>query len=86
MGKKTKKKRKRKTVLTKINKQVISHEDENGIHFLMQGPEPSSEMMEELTKKYQENIRNSPLWEIMVSEFGPEKAEEVLKKFQAKIE
>lgn len=44
-----------------------------------------AEMLEEMTKQYQENIRNSPLWDIMVKQFGAEKAEALLKECRAEL-
>jgi len=38
-----------------------------------------------MTQLYQEQIRNSPLWDEMVREFGPEKAEELLREFRAEL-
>jgi len=46
---------------------------------------PSIEEQEQLTKDYQRNIRKSPLWKRMVSEYGKEKAEQMLKAFQIEV-
>ena len=42
-------------------------------------------MLGEMTKLYQQNIRNSPLWEEMVRQFGEEGAEGILRKFRVKL-
>lgn len=56
--------------------------DEQGMHAMLPGI-PDLETFERLTQLYQLNIRNSPLWDEMVSEFGIEKAEQLLKEFRA---
>lgn len=61
-------------------------QDEKGqVHSLLPGPPPTPEKLEEMSKVYQEQIRKSPLWEIMVKEFGAEKAEELLKECRAEL-
>jgi hypothetical protein len=52
--------------------------DEDGLHALLPGTKPDPQMMEELTRRYQEHIRRSPLWDEMVREFGLERAEQLL--------
>jgi hypothetical protein len=44
------------------------------------GVSPSEEEVEEITRAYQEHIRNSRLFEGWVNEFGLAKAEEMLKE------
>jgi hypothetical protein len=44
---------------------------------------PAADTYERLTELYQQNIRNSPMWDEMVREFGPEKAEQLLKQCRA---
>lgn len=56
--------------------------DEHGMHAMIPGI-PDPETFEQLTQLYQQKIRNSPLWDEMVSEFGLEKAEQLLKEFRA---
>ena len=58
--------------------------DDEGIHFVGKGSPPSIEEQEKMTKEYQKNIKKSPLWGMMVKEYGEEKAEEMLKEFQYK--
>jgi hypothetical protein len=38
-----------------------------------------------MTKEYQKQIRNSPLWAEMVQKYRKEKAEKLLKEFKAEI-
>jgi hypothetical protein len=59
--------------------------EKDGIHYLVPGSPPTPKMLEEMTKQYQENIRNSPLWGMMVKQFGREKAEELLKACRAEL-
>jgi hypothetical protein len=56
--------------------------DEQGLHAMVPGS-PAPDTFERLTELYQQKIRNSPLWDEMVSEFGLAKAEQLLKEFRA---
>jgi hypothetical protein len=56
--------------------------DQQGVHALLPGS-PAADTYERLTELYQQNIRNSPMWDEMVREFGPEKAEQLLKQCRA---
>ena len=47
---------------------------------------PPPGLADEMTARFQKDIRNSPLWDQMVDEFGAEKAEELLLQFKARIE
>jgi hypothetical protein len=59
--------------------------DEEGMHLVGKGRGPSIEEQERISKEYQRNIRKSPLWKMMVTEYGKEKAEEMLKEFQVEV-
>ena len=59
--------------------------DNEGMHILAPGKSPSLDQLEEMTKKFQEGIRKSPMWEEMVRTFGKEKAEELLLQCRAKL-
>ena len=63
--------------------QSFSWADNDGIHFVGPGSAPSPELLERMTKEYQKQIRNSPLWDKMVIKFGKAKAEKLLKEFKA---
>jgi hypothetical protein len=39
-----------------------------------------------MTAEFQRNIRNSPMWDDMVRQYGREKAEELLKKCRASVQ
>lgn len=60
--------------------------DNGEMHGLIPGERPSAEQIEMMTRKYQEEIRKSPLWDEMVKEYGKEKAEELLKECRVKID
>lgn len=57
----------------------------DGLHALLPGEAPTPEEMEALNRKYQEEIRQSPLWERMLKEYGPQEAERLLLKCKAEI-
>ena len=59
--------------------------DGQGLHALVPGETPSQEVLDEMTRRYQQEIRNSPLWQQMVDEFGTEQAEHLLKDFRAQV-
>ena len=59
--------------------------DQDGVHALLPGTPPDQQTLEWMTRAYQEQIRQSPLWEEMVLEFGPVEAEELLKQCRAEL-
>lgn len=56
--------------------------DEQGMHAIVPGS-PDADTFERMTELYQQNIRNSPMWDEMVRQFGLEKAEQLLKQCRA---
>ncbi len=52
------------------------------MHAILPGT-PDADTFERMTELYQQNIRNSPMWDEMVREFGIEKAERLLKQCRA---
>ena len=42
-------------------------------------------MSDKMTKNFQNEIRNSEIWDQMVAEFGEEKAEQILKGCKAEV-
>ncbi len=60
----------------------VSWTEEDGLHVMMPGASPGEADMAELTRRYQENIRKSALWDEMVQRFGKEKAEQLLREFR----
>lgn len=89
MGKKSRKKRERREAKQNDTSIYSGHpmswQDEEGLHFVSPGSAPSPEQVAAMTKEYQNQIRNSPLWHEMVNQFGLKKAEELLKQCQVKI-
>lgn len=57
---------------------TVSWMDDDGLHFVGPGPTLSPELLDEASEMYQNSIRNSPLWDEMVKEFGEDEAEQVL--------
>lgn len=57
---------------------------EEGVNVVGKGNQPSLEELKRMTTEYQENIKKSPIWEVMVKEYGEVKAKEMLKEFQVK--
>ena len=58
---------------------------EDGLHSIQPGLPPSPEQIEAVTKEYQKQIRNSPLWNKMVEQFGEEQAQEMLKECRYEV-
>jgi hypothetical protein len=58
--------------------------EDDGMHVLIpdEGPPPD---LDTLSRAFQDKIRQSPLWETMVAEFGAEKAQSVLKNFKVEL-
>ena len=59
--------------------------DEEGMHIVGKGAPPSPEDLERMTVEYQNRVKKSPMWEMMVKEYGEKKAEEMLKEFQVQV-
>ncbi len=59
--------------------------DDEGMHLIGKGAPPTPEEQEAMTKEYQKNIKESPMREMMVKEYGEEKAYEILKEFKVQI-
>lgn len=57
---------------------------EEGVNVVVKGEKPSLKELERMTAEYQENIKKSPIWEVMVKEYGEVKAIEMLNEFQVK--
>jgi hypothetical protein len=86
MGKKSRKKRlKREQNSLDLNLPIFSQMDQEGLHALIPGHPPSKEKLDEMSKVYQDKIRNSPLWKEFVEQYGIKKAEEMLKECRVEI-
>jgi len=59
--------------------------DRDGLQAWLPGLPPSQAMLDEMTKVYQEKIRNSPLWDQMVRQFGEQEAERILREFRVEV-
>ena len=77
------KKYKKCFLLQQTSDQSFSWAYNDGTHFAGPGSPPSPEQLKKMTKEYQNQIRNSPLWDEMVQKYGKEKAEKLLKEFKA---
>ena len=64
---------------------TIHWQEEGEMHYLTPGMPPTPEKIAEMTKEYQNNIRNSPLYDAWVREFGVKKAENMLKECKVEI-
>ena len=84
MAKKSRKKKRRR----KLSRQgsPIPWIDDDGLHVFLPGVAPSGELLEQLTEQYQQNIRNSALWDEILRRFGPEEAERILKEFRIEVQ
>lgn len=58
--------------------------DKDGLHCIGKGAPPSDADYEQMTQDYQKRIRNSPMWDEWIKQFGKKKAEEMLKECVAK--
>lgn len=59
--------------------------EDDGVHALLPGENPSPEELETLSRRYQEEIRGSPLWDKMLKEYGPQEAERILLKCRVEV-
>ena len=88
--KKSRKERKRRNVPTSSGMASLWFESD-GLHALVPGvpgtpaAPPSPEALDEASRLYQESIRNSPLWDEMVRQFGEKKAERLLLEFRVEV-
>ena len=64
---------------------IASCVENDGFHYAGPFDTPSSEELDSMTKEYQETVRNSPLWDEMVQQYGKKEAEILLKEFQVKF-
>lgn len=84
MGKQKKAKAQRRAERKAKTVPGLSWHDEEGIHLIAPGElHPGDE--KKLTANFQKQIRNSPLWGQIVSEFGEVKAAGLLKQCKAQI-
>ena len=59
--------------------------ESEGLHAFVPGSAPLPEVLDDMSRRYQQEIRNSLLWDEMVWEFGEEEAERLLREFRVEI-
>lgn len=58
--------------------------EDDGVHAMI--PDEGQPLdLDALNRDYQAKIRQSPLWDTMVAEYGQEKAEALLKEFKVEL-
>jgi len=50
-----------------------------------QKPGVDKALSDSMTKNFQNELRNSPIWDQMVAQFGQERAEQILKECKAEV-
>lgn len=58
---------------------------DDGVHLAVPADQLLPEELERLTDLWREKLRNSPVWDQVVEQFGPEKAEEILRNCRAEL-
>jgi len=81
----SKKRRKVKTRESQSRARALPWLGSGGLHALVPGNAPSPETLDQMTRVYQQNIRESPVWNQMVREFGEKEAERILREFRVEI-
>jgi hypothetical protein len=56
------------------------------LQFLQTGHLPPQAEVETMQRAFQQNLRNSPLWEMMVEKFGEQRAEELLRQCAVRVD
>ena len=59
--------------------------ERDGLHALLPGSPPSPDIVDDMTRRYQQEIRTTPLWDEMVRELGEKEAERLLSEFRVEI-
>ena len=59
--------------------------DSAGLQALVPGAAPSPEALEQPSRLYQQSVRNSPLWDEMVRQFGEQAAERLLLQLRVEV-
>ena len=57
---------------------------DDGIHMLLPGV-PAPELLKELSRSFQEQLRRSPLWNELIDQYGQERAEQILQQCRAQL-
>ena len=87
MGRKSRQKRERRQTESMGSTAPIGSTwlDQEGMHAVLPGSAPSPAMLEQMTEQYQQAIRQSPMWDEMVRQFGEKRAKELLEQCTAKL-
>ena len=57
---------------------------EDGCQMLVPGT-PTPELLAELSRNFQEQLRRSPLWNKLIQQYGEERAEQILRQCRAQL-
>ena len=57
---------------------------DDGIHMLLPGV-ATPELLEQLSRNFQEQLRRSPLWTELIQQYGQERAEQILQRCRAQL-
>jgi hypothetical protein len=68
------------------NKRAHSDRPVDVLHAFLPGIRPSDELLNQIEKNFRNEILNSPIWDQMVSQYGIDKAEELLKEINITAE
>lgn len=79
------KRKKRKQKANNLPGAFTTWQDSDGLHAMMPGERPSEEMLEEMSREYQKQIRKSPLWKQWVAKYGKKEAERMLKECRVEL-
>ena len=86
MGKHRKKKKsKPKKRSTTASPETVFWQDKRELQAVLPAMAPKEEFIDKLSQNFQKEIRNSPLWQQMVEQFGLEMAEQLLKQCRAEL-
>jgi len=84
-SKRRKQRKRNRVTATLLPDSGLTWMDEGGVHALLPGEQPPPKFLELLTESFQKELRNSPMWDQMVEQFGEQEAEKLIKQCQAKF-
>lgn len=58
---------------------------DDGLHMIVPGQRPDPETVEQMTRRYQQHLRESPVFDELVRQYGLDRAEELLLECRAEI-
>lgn len=64
---------------------VVVWADQQGLHTVTVGLPPTEELREEFNRRFQENLRRSPLWQELLRHYGATEAEQIIHKCRARL-